>query len=90
MSGVRSGALPGGASNLRKHGVAFEDAAEIFEGPHLEWPDERDYGEERLVAVGEAKGRVLVVIHAWRGNNRRIVSARKATKAERERFYEAF
>jgi uncharacterized DUF497 family protein len=79
-----------GAFNLREHGVAFEDAAEIFDGLHLERRDDREYGgEERCIAAGVATGRVLIVVYTWRGKGRRIISARKATKAEREEFYRA-
>jgi uncharacterized protein len=82
--------LKKGAFNLRKHGVAFEDAAEIFDGLHLERQDDREYGgEERFVAAGEAGGCVLIVVYTWRRDSRRIISARKATKTEREEFYRA-
>ena len=79
------------AANLRKHGVAFQDAVGIFDGLHLEQRDDRDYsGEERFVVAGEVKECVLIVVYAWRsGGSRRIISARKATKAEREEFYRA-
>ncbi len=42
------------AANVAKHGINFEDAARIFEGPVLEQIDiRRDYGEERIIAFGE-------------------------------------
>jgi uncharacterized DUF497 family protein len=37
----------------------------------------------------QAKGRVVIVVYAWRGNDRRIISARKATKAEQKEYYSA-
>jgi len=38
--------------NVARHGIAFEDAVRIFEGPTLERADERfDYGENRVYAV---------------------------------------
>jgi uncharacterized DUF497 family protein len=78
------------ARNVQKHGIAFEDAARIFTGAHLERPDEREYnGELRWIASGELGGRVLVVVYAWRGDSRRIISARKATKTEREEYHRA-
>jgi uncharacterized DUF497 family protein len=76
------------ARNVQKHGIAFEDAAKIFAGAHFERPDEHDHnGEQRWIAAEELGGRVLVVVYAWRGDSRRIISARKATKAEREGHY---
>jgi len=41
------------AANVRRHGIAFEDAARIFDGPTVERIDDRfDYGEERTYAIG--------------------------------------
>ena len=70
-------------SYIAKHGIAFPDAMEIFTGQRLERTDNRiDYGEDRLIAYGECSGRVVVVVYTWRGERRRIVSARRAKKAE--------
>jgi uncharacterized DUF497 family protein len=77
------------ASNLRKHGIAFEDAVAIFDGIYLEAPDDREgYAEDRFVVYGECAGRVLAVVCSWRGGARRIISARKAVKHERETYYQ--
>jgi uncharacterized protein len=77
-------------SNLRKHGLAFEDAITLFDGPYLERLDDRhDYGEERYVAYGCVRDEVVVLVYTWRGPARRIISARKATKVERETYYAA-
>ncbi len=68
------------ALNLRKHGVAFEDAIELFERPYLEGPDHRqDYGESR--------SQVIALVYTWRAEKRRIISARKATSSEQEAYY---
>lgn len=73
------------AANLVKHGIDFECAKLIFEGQTLEGMDERrDYGEERIGAYGIADGELLFVVYTWRGNYRRIISARKAGTYERE------
>ena len=77
------------AINLRKHGLAFEDVVGIFDRPCLELPDERHEHEQRWIVSGEVRGRVLIVVYSWRGNSRRIISARKAIKAEQEEFYSA-
>jgi uncharacterized protein len=50
--------------NVRVHGVAFEDAARVFEGPTLERVDDRyDYGEERIYAIGMVNGLEITVIY---------------------------
>lgn len=39
--------------NIGKHGVSFETAMCIFEGPVLSWIDDRkEYGEVRLRSIG--------------------------------------
>jgi uncharacterized DUF497 family protein len=74
--------------NLRKHGIAFKDVVALFEKPCLEKPDDRhDYGEDRFHVYGELRGRVIVVVYTWRGPKRRILSARRAKKEEREDYY---
>jgi uncharacterized DUF497 family protein len=78
------------ASNFAKHGVDFDDAARIFDGPVLEKIDRRrDYGEERMAAVGMVNGIEVFVVYTWRGRNRRIISARRANHHEREAYRRA-
>jgi uncharacterized protein len=75
------------AQNFEKHGVAFELAALIFGSTTLETPDRRrDYGEARFRAIGEVDGAVLFVVYTYRGSARRIISARRASSEERERY----
>lgn len=51
--------------NLALHGIAFEDAARIFEGPTLERVDGRfDYGEQRVYAIGVVNGIEITVIYS--------------------------
>jgi len=74
------------ASNRRKHGVTFEEAASVFSDPFAYTFEDPDHsvGEERLLTFGLSQtGRVLAVIHVERNRAIRIVSARKATKHER-------
>ena len=81
-------------SNKVKHGVTFDDAASVFEDPlHLSLLDKRyDDFEERWVTIGStSEGKVFVVVHVYlfdeSGNEQmRIISARKATKKEREQY----
>lgn len=81
------------SSNQQKHGLSFEIAARVFFDPLcLRRQDRYEHGEERWQALGEVGGTtVLLVAHTQRdisgGEVIRIISARRATKAER-RFYE--
>jgi len=75
-------------SNVAKHGVAFEDAELVLSDPvalTIEDPD--SLAESRQVTVGmEALSRVIVVVFTQRGEVMRIISARKATRKEREAY----
>lgn len=75
--------------NLRKHGISFAEAAEIFEGPVLTNVDDRfAYGEMREISMGFLGGIVVLhVSHTDRHGVTRIISARKATKKERRLFH---
>jgi uncharacterized DUF497 family protein len=75
------------AANLAKQGIAFEEAATIFEGPVFMSADEGSIDEPRERTYGLINGiTVICVIHTDRGEATRIISARKATRAERELF----
>ena len=53
-----------GRSNQTRHGIAFEDAIRIFDGPTLEKVDDRfDYEETRVYAIGVANGLEVTVIY---------------------------
>jgi uncharacterized DUF497 family protein len=76
------------AANARKHGVSFDEARTVFEDEEaLIIPDpEHSHGEERFVLLGLSSAlRVLVVVHCERHDGAviRIISARKADRAER-------
>jgi uncharacterized DUF497 family protein len=78
--------------NADKHGVSFDEAASIFydEFARQFYDDEHSSEEDRFIMLGMSRqDRVLVVIHCEReaGDVIRIISARKATRRERE-FYE--
>lgn len=65
-------------------GFGFLAVLPIFDGLRLEVPDGRkDYGEERIIAIGLVGTQCLVVVYTWRGTNRRIISARFADRPER-------
>jgi len=74
-------------ANLRKHGVTFEEAASIFGDPlALTFPDpDHSVGEKRWISFGVSnQDRLVVAVHAERGRSIRIISARRATRQERE------
>ncbi len=75
------------ATNRRKHGVDFADAATVlYDDQAITIPDERS-DEERFVTIGmDALGRVLVMVYTWRDERPRLISARKATPRERREY----
>jgi len=76
-------------SNLKKHGVSFEEASTAFQDTLSLAIDDplHSIDEERVVLIGMSnKNRLLVVVHTERGDNIRIISARKATKEERKNY----
>lgn len=74
--------------NAEKHGVAFEQAAQVFFDPFVRWEDASDKSERRDAAVGADFGfRLLFVVHIlFEGDHIRIISARKAEPPERKRY----
>jgi uncharacterized DUF497 family protein len=79
-------------TNIAKHGVGFDEARRVFSDPQVIIREDRVVeGEERLHAIGYVE-RVLLVVHTVReeglGAIIRIISARKATPAERKLYEE--
>ncbi len=73
--------------NTLKHRVAFADTFAVFEDPLALTVDDTEGREERFVTIGtDCFGRVLVVVYTWRGENIRIISARKATPSEARQY----
>jgi uncharacterized protein len=82
---------PKNRSNIEKHGVSFEEASTVFQDTLSLTIDDplHSIDEERLILIGMSqKNRILVVVHTERGDNIRIISARKTTKNERQ-YYES-
>ncbi|MEL7360064.1 MAG: BrnT family toxin [Cyanobacteria bacterium J06560_6] len=77
--------------NRKKHLVSFHEAITVFKDSlSMTFPD-RDHsiGESRYIIIGmSASGQLLVVAHTDREESTRIISARKATRSERN-FYES-
>ena len=74
-------------SNLAKQAIDFAALDPMFAGWVLEEYDQRrDYGETRIKAIGELDGVILSVVYTWRGDRRRLISARRASADEREEY----
>jgi uncharacterized protein len=75
--------------NIELHGIDFEDAKLIFDGPTIEREDDRfDYGEVRVYAIGLVRGIEVTVIYTDRDNDeQRIVSAWRAEPHERRAYW---
>jgi hypothetical protein len=78
-------------ANLQKHAVSFDEASTVFGDPlSLLMPDpDHPADEERYIVLGKsAHQKLLVVAFAERPPNTRLISARRATRAERKRYEE--
>jgi uncharacterized DUF497 family protein len=72
-----------------KHDVEFADAVGVFEDPNaITIKDLYAEGEQRFLSMGmDVLGRIIVVAYTYRGEDVRLISARKASKKE-VRVYE--
>ena len=79
---------PKSHANLAKHGIDFADAVAVFEDDlALTSPDSESRGEPRFVTLGiDGFGRLLVVVYTERDARIRLISARLATKQERNSY----
>lgn len=76
-------------SNLKKHGVSFDEAATIFNDPRIATISDPDHSEDedRYISIGRSViMRLLSVIHTFRKERIRLISARKATRAEKKNY----
>jgi len=75
--------------NLRKHGVTFDEAMTVFadwQSFTIQDPDHSE-DEERFIIIGvSSRARILVVSHVERGQNVRVISARRADARERKKY----
>jgi uncharacterized DUF497 family protein len=79
------------ASNLKKHGVSFEEALTVFADPlSSTLPDDQHSGDEaRFITIGEsANQRLLFVVYTETTSGIRLIGARLATATEREQYEE--
>lgn len=80
------------AANLVKHGVSFEEAADVFGDPLSDTFDDPDHSvdERRFLIIGTSdRGRMLIVAHTDDGVVVRIISARELTPRERKSYEES-
>ena len=69
--------------NLRERGFDFDFASLVFEADPVVFRDaRRDYGEVRMIAIGEIERRIFKVVFTDRGEVRRIISAHRASRQE--------
>jgi hypothetical protein len=76
-------------ANVRRHGVQFSEAIGVFSDNYAITinDDNSDPDEQRFVTLGTGlKGRPLVVVYCYRGEDIRIISARTAGRPEREQY----
>ena len=80
-------------TNLRKHGLAFSDAWEAFEGPLLVKLDtSANYGEDRWIGIGVLKSHPITVVLVFTEKEHdliRIISMRKANSNEQSQYEKA-
>jgi hypothetical protein len=75
------------ALNLQKHGVDFADAETALRDEMAMTLPDADPDAERFVTLGsDALGRLLVGVYEWRDDDVRLISARRATRAERRQY----
>ncbi len=72
--------------NRLKHGIYFSEVEPVFYDPRaISFEDPDSTEEARYVVIGlDSVGRVIVVVYNYRDNAIRLISARKASKAERK------
>lgn len=76
--------------NLRKHGLDFADAGQVFAGITYTTEDRRfEYGEQRFITLGMANDVVVVVAHTETTDTVRIISMRKATTREQALYFQS-
>ena len=77
------------ASNLKKHGISFEEAVTAFADPFALYSVDPNYPERTRVIAMSAQSRLLFCVFVERdGDVVRIIGARKVTKHERRRYEE--
>ncbi len=75
-------------ANLQKHGLDFADAEKVFSGPMALFEDQRnDYGEQRMIGIGQLESLVVLIVHVETDEQIRIISMRKADSDETDLYF---
>jgi uncharacterized protein len=79
-------------ATIEERGLDFDDAPVVFAASRrITWTDSRqEYGENRLITMGELAGRLIIIVHTDRAGATRIISMRKANEREKRWFEEQF
>ncbi|MEG3439338.1 BrnT family toxin [Pannus brasiliensis CCIBt3594] len=76
-------------SNLENHEIDFAGVPPIFDSPCVIREDKRrDYGEIRMIVLGELRGEICYVVYTVREETCRLISARRANERERKKYRE--
>lgn len=73
-------------ANLDKRALDFADAVAVFDGRVRLGVPARHAAEDRVLSVGELEGIFVTLVWTWRGDKRRIISARRARREERQAY----
>ena len=75
-------------ANLKKRGLDFTDAGNVFAGPMVLIEDDRAaYGEQRMIGIGLLDCLVVLIVHVESDQAIRIISMRKADNDEKDLYY---
>jgi uncharacterized DUF497 family protein len=78
-------------ANLHKHKVDMTDCYEAFDAPMVTREDtSEDYGEQRFVSLGLAKGKIVVLVWVDDVDEPRLISCREAEPHEEEAYYREY
>jgi len=78
-------------TTLKKRGLDFAHAEQVFIGPTFTFEDDRkDYGEQRWVTLGLLREKVVVIVHTESEGEIRVISMREANKNEQILFFSNF
>ena len=77
-------------TNLRKHGLDFADARDVFSSVTCTIEDRRyGYGARRFITLGMLRDTVVVIAHTETASEVRIIPMRRATRHEQEAYFES-
>ncbi len=77
--------------NLTKHKIDLPGCIAAFDGPMLTREDDREkYGEQRLISLGQAHGKIVVLVWTDTKDGPRLISCREAKVYEKEAYYRTY